>query len=74
MVAPFLYPPGGKGDTNLPYWLSSVIGIVVLTAGVTWWAGWRIVIPWLGRFRWVEGKGMLADGTVVVQFQKAKRA
>ena len=74
MVAPFLYPPGGKGDTNLPYWLSSVIGIVVLAGGVGWWFGWRILRPWVGGWRWEERKERLRDGTVVVTFRKVKGA
>ena len=72
MVAPFLYPPGGKGDTSLPYWLSSVVGIVVLGAAVVYWFVWWILLPRLGNFRYAERKTELKDGTVVIQFQKQK--
>ena len=74
VVAPFLYPPGGKGDTNLPYWLSSVVGIIVLVAAIVYWFVWRIVLPRLGRFQYVERKTVLGDGTVVIQFEKDKIA
>jgi amino acid transporter len=38
MVAPFLRPPGGKGDTSLPYWLYPVASIAILLTGVVYWA------------------------------------
>ncbi|MCJ1308281.1 hypothetical protein MMC25_001934 [Agyrium rufum] len=72
MVAPFLRPPGGKGDTSLPYWLYPIVGIVVLAVGVSYWFLWRVGLPWLGGFRWVERKRVLRDGTVVTTFKKEK--
>ena len=72
IVAPFLYPPGGKGDTNLPYWLSSVVGIVVLLAAVIYWLVWWILLPRLGKFVYMERKTELRDGTVVIKFEKEK--
>jgi len=72
LIAPFLRPPGGKGDTSLPYWLYPIVGIAVLVAGVVYWACWRIVLPKLGGFRWVEGKESLKDGTVVKVFVREK--
>ncbi|ERS94882.1 high affinity methionine permease [Sporothrix schenckii 1099-18] len=74
LVAPFLRPPGGKGDTSLPYWLYPIIGIVVLLAGVVYWAVWRQLWPQLGGFSWAQRKETLADGTVVTTFYKEKRA
>lgn len=72
MVAPFLRPPGGVGDTSLPYWLSSVIGIVVLVAGAIWWAVWRKVLPAIGRYELVPRHEKLKDGTAVVVYGKVK--
>lgn len=74
LVAPFLRPPGGKGDTSLPYWLYPIIGIVVLLGGVLYWAIWRKLLPKLGGFEWRQQKETLADGTVVTTFYKEKRA
>lgn len=70
IVAPFLYPLGGKGDTSLPYWLSLVIGMVVLVAGVIYWFIWWVLLPRIGKFEYVERKTKLNDGTVMVQFHK----
>ncbi len=72
IVAPFLYPPGGKGDTSLPYWLYPIIGIVVLFSGVVYWAVWRKLLPWIGSYTLEQHKEQLADGTVVTTFKKVK--
>ncbi|KAJ6031004.1 hypothetical protein N7540_001736 [Penicillium herquei] len=73
LVAPFIRPPGGKGDTSLPYWLSSVIGIVILVAGVVYWAFWREIIPRIGGYRLVPEHEVLEDGTTVVVYKSVKR-
>jgi amino acid transporter len=66
LVAPFLRPPGGIGDTPpLPYWLYAVVGIAVLLAGVFYWFIWRIVLPKIGGYSLVQEKTVLKDGTVV---------
>lgn len=72
LVAPFLKPPGGKGDTSLPYWLYPIVGIVVLIFGAVCWFGWRVLWPKLGKFNWVESKVILKDGTVVTEWKKKK--
>ena len=74
MVAPFLRPPGGKGDTSLPYYLASLIGLVVLAASVGFWAIWRVVLPFVGRYRLEPTRETLKDGTVVVVYKRVKQA
>ncbi|PPJ51774.1 hypothetical protein CBER1_09665 [Cercospora berteroae] len=74
MAAPFLRPPGGKGDTTLPYWLSSVVGIAVLVMGAVWWAVWRKVLPAIGGYDLVPERERLDDGTNVVVYKKVKRS
>ncbi|KAM3414583.1 High-affinity methionine permease [Cercospora zeina] len=70
MIAPFLRPPGGKGDTSLPYYLSSVVGLVVLVAGAGWWVVWRKILPAIGRYDLVPEREKLDDGTMVVVYNK----
>ncbi|KAL9093855.1 MAG: hypothetical protein Q9165_003778 [Trypethelium subeluteriae] len=74
IIAPFLRPPGGKGDTSLPYWLYPIIGIVVLIGGGVYWAVWRKLLPTLGRYELVPRKESLNDGTVVTVFERVKTA
>ena len=73
LVAPFLRPPSGVGDTSLPYWLYPVVGIAILVAGVGYWFGWQKVLPSIGRFEWKRSKTYLEDGTVVTQFKPVKQ-
>ncbi|EMD32253.1 hypothetical protein CERSUDRAFT_88248 [Gelatoporia subvermispora B] len=72
LVAPFLRPPGGIGDTPpLPYYLYCLVGIGVMVAGVVYWAAWRVVPRWFG-YEFVPRKESLSDGTVVILFSAAK--
>ncbi|TFY64040.1 hypothetical protein EVG20_g6076 [Dentipellis fragilis] len=73
LVAPFLRPPGGIGDTPpLPYYLYCLVGIAVLAASVVYWALWRIVFPKLFGYTLEMRKDILADGTVVTLFEHIK--
>lgn len=73
IIAPFIRPPGGIGDTPpLPYWLYPIVGIVILISSVVYWFIWRVVMPNLGHFQWRETKTSLADGTVVTTFVQDK--
>ncbi|KAH9836157.1 high affinity methionine permease [Rhodofomes roseus] len=73
LVAPFIRPPGGIGDTPpLPYYLYCLVGIAVMVVGVLWWAAWRVVPRWFG-YKFIGRKEKLDDGTVVTLFSLAKR-
>ncbi|EMD33635.1 hypothetical protein CERSUDRAFT_98198 [Gelatoporia subvermispora B] len=72
IVAPFLRPPGGIGDTPpLPYYLYCLVGLAVLAFGVLYWAAWKIVPGWFG-YEFVPRKERLSDGTVVALFSLKK--
>ncbi|KAG2357797.1 amino acid permease-domain-containing protein [Suillus spraguei] len=73
LVAPFLRPPGGIGDTPpLPYYLYCLVGIAIMLAGVLYWAGWRIILPKVFGYEFVPKKETLDDGTVVTVFSSRK--
>ncbi|KAJ5901483.1 hypothetical protein N7495_002011 [Penicillium taxi] len=72
LVAPFVRPPGGTGDTSLPYWLSSVVGIAILLSGVVYWAIWQKVLPAIGKYHLVPEHDHLSDGTAVIIYKKQK--
>ncbi|KAN0135782.1 high-affinity methionine permease [Lactarius tabidus] len=73
LVAPFIRPPGGIGDTPpLPYYLYCLIGIAILVVGVLYWAVWKLVLPYVFGFRLVPKKKVLKDGTVVTLFEKVE--
>jgi len=72
LVAPFIRPPGGVGDTPpLPYYLYCLVGIAIMVAGVIYWAAWR-KLPSLFGYEFVSRKEQLADGTVVTLFSTEK--
>ncbi|OSD05040.1 amino acid transporter [Trametes coccinea BRFM310] len=65
LVAPFIRPANGVGDTPpLPYYLYCLVGIGVLAFGALYWAAWRLVPRWFG-YEMVERKEALSDGTFV---------
>ena len=65
LVAPFLPPENGVGDTPpLPYFLYPLVGIGVITLGLLYWAAWRLLPGWLG-YELVPRKWTLKDGTAV---------
>lgn len=73
LIAPFLRPPGGKGDTSLPYWLYAVVGIGVLVAGVVYWAIWYILLPRFGNYKLAPQHEKLKDGTTVVVYKRVPK-
>lgn len=74
LVAPFIRPPGGKGDTSLPYWLPSVVGIVVLLFGVVYWVFWQRVLPAIRNYDLTPEHAVLSDGTTVVVYKKHQKS
>ena len=66
LVAPFLKPANGVGDTPpLPYYLYCLVGIAIMVTGVLYWAAWRVLLPRVLRRDLVPRKEVLGDGTVV---------
>ncbi|KAF9239125.1 amino acid transporter [Melanogaster broomeanus] len=73
LVAPFLPPANGVGDTPpLPYYLYCLVGIGVMVVGVLYWAGWRVLLPKVFGYELVPRKEILEDGTVVTLFSRRK--
>ncbi|KAG1903044.1 amino acid transporter [Suillus fuscotomentosus] len=73
LVAPFLRPPGGVGDTPpLPYYLYCLVGIAIMLAGVLYWAVWRILLPKVFGYKLVPRKEKLDDGTIVAVLSNQK--
>ncbi|OPB41247.1 Amino acid transporter [Trichoderma guizhouense] len=73
LVAPFLRPPGGKGDTSLPYWLYAVVGISILAASVVYWLVWWVAAPKLGGYKLVPHNEPLKDGTNVIVYHRVSK-
>ncbi|QKX60187.1 uncharacterized protein TRUGW13939_07330 [Talaromyces rugulosus] len=74
LVAPFLRPPGGKGDTSLPYYLYAVVGIALLAASVVYWFVWWVAAPAVGKYKLEPRREYLKDGTAVVVYKRVATA
>lgn len=73
LIAPFLKPANGVGDTPpLPYYLYCLVGIAIMFAGVLYWAAWRILLPKVFGYELLPRKETLDDGTVVTVFSNKK--
>ena len=73
LVAPFIRPDGGKGDTSLPYYLYAIVGIAVLVLSVFAWLVWWVIMPKVGGFEWKKRKVQIDHGTMVTQFYPEKK-
>ena len=72
LVAPFLRPPGGKGDTSQPYWAYPLVGIGVMVSGLVYYVVLVHILPRIGNYSLKHEKIVLADGTHVMKFVKSK--
>ncbi|KAF7425979.1 hypothetical protein PC9H_008341 [Pleurotus ostreatus] len=73
MIAPFLPPANGVGDTPpIPYYVYCLVGIGIMLLGVVYWAVWRVVLPRVFGYNLVPRKEALDDGTVVTLFSRQK--
>ncbi|KAK2046124.1 hypothetical protein LZ31DRAFT_221302 [Colletotrichum somersetense] len=51
VVMPFVRPSNGKGSTSLPYWLSSVVALAILSLGIVYYTLWFVIGPRLIGYR-----------------------
>ncbi|KAF7298689.1 Amino acid transporter [Mycena indigotica] len=73
LVAPFLKPANGVGDTPpLPYYLYCLVGIAIMATGFIYWGVWRILLPKVFGYRLQPRKVQLEDGTFVTLFSREK--
>lgn len=74
LVAPFLRPPGGIGDTPpLPYWLYCVVGIGILLASVVYWFVWWVAAPKMGKYALIPQNEPLEGGTTVIVYHRVAK-
>ncbi|KAI0365761.1 amino acid transporter [Pilatotrama ljubarskyi] len=65
LVAPFIRPANGVGDTPpLPYYLYCLVGIGVLAFGALYWVAFRLAPTWFS-YEVIQRKEALSDGTFV---------
>lgn len=67
---PFVRPPNGKGNTSLPYWLSSVVALAILSLGVIYYTVRFVLTPRLFDYRHEKIQVELSDGSTVTRFRR----
>ncbi|KAK9858302.1 hypothetical protein MYU51_019301 [Penicillium brevicompactum] len=69
LVMPFVPPPNGKGSTSLPYYLSPVVALAILSLGIIYYVGRFVLLPWIFNYR-LELKAIeLSDGSQVSRYK-----
>lgn len=69
---PFVSPPGGKGNTSLPYWLSSVVALSILALGIIYYVLRFVLAPWVFGYKHVTLQKELSDGSAVSRYRRVK--
>jgi hypothetical protein len=69
---PFVRPPDGKGNTSLPYWLSSVVALAILSLGIAYYALRFVIVPRVFGYRHETLQKELSDGSAVTRFKIVK--
>jgi hypothetical protein len=72
LIMPFVRPPSGKGSTNLPYWLSPIVALAILSLGVVYYTIRFVALPWAFGYTLEAVAVELSDGSAVTRY-KAKK-
>ncbi|CAG7916669.1 unnamed protein product [Penicillium olsonii] len=69
LIMPFVPPPNGKGSTSLPYWLTPVVALAILSLGVIYYVGRFVLLPWIFGYRLELQAVDLSDGSQVSRYK-----
>ncbi|KAJ5091616.1 hypothetical protein NUU61_006486 [Penicillium alfredii] len=69
LVMPFVPPPNGKGSTSLPYWLSPVVALAILSLGAIYYVARFVLLPWIFGYRLELSAVELSDGSQVSRYK-----
>ncbi|KAL2213206.1 amino acid transporter [Sarocladium strictum] len=73
IVMPFVRPPGGKGSTSLPYWLSSVVAVSILALGIVYYTVRWVLVPKAFGYTHETLQKELSDGSAVTRYRRVKQ-
>ncbi|KAL3425200.1 amino acid transporter [Phlyctema vagabunda] len=72
VIMPFVRPPNGKGNTSLPYWLSSVVPLGILSLGIIYYLVRFVALPKAFGYTLVTRQEELSDGSTVSRYRRVK--
>lgn len=70
---PFVRPPNGKSSTSLPYWLSPVVALGILSLGIVYYVLRFVLLPWIFGYDLQLVAVELSDGSQVTRYKKMKK-
>lgn len=70
IIMPFVRPPNGKGNTSLPYWLSSVVALAILSLGIWYYLLRFVLTPRIFGYTHEKIEVELTDGSTVTRFRR----
>jgi hypothetical protein len=72
LVMPFVPPSNGKGNTSLPYYLSPVVALAILSVGVIYYTIRFVLLPWAFGYELESVVVDLSDGSQVSRYKIKK--
>ncbi|QKX63426.1 uncharacterized protein TRUGW13939_10596 [Talaromyces rugulosus] len=72
LVMPYVRPPDGKGNTNLPYWLTSVVALAILSLGIIYYILRFVLAPRIFGYVLQPVAVELSDGSQVTRYKVSK--
>ncbi|KAJ5744653.1 hypothetical protein N7533_009523 [Penicillium manginii] len=72
LVMPFVPPSNGKGNTSLPYYLSPVVALAILSVGVIYYTIRFVLLPWAFGYELEPVVVDLSDGSQVSRYKIKK--
>ncbi|TIC00628.1 amino acid transporter [Wallemia mellicola] len=71
LIAPFVPPK--DNDSNIPYYLSSVVSLSITLLGVVWYFVRFIIAPFLFRYKLVPKYKDLPDGSRITRYKRISK-
>lgn len=69
---PFVRPPNGKGNTNLPYWLTSVVALGILSLGIVYYVLRFVLAPRVFGYVLKPVAVELSDNSQVTRYKMSR--
>ncbi|KAF5005344.1 hypothetical protein FDECE_8202 [Fusarium decemcellulare] len=73
IVMPFVRPPGGKGNTSLPYWLSPFVSVAIMALGILYYAARFVIAPFVFGYKHERIQQELSDGSKITRFRRIRQ-
>lgn len=73
VVMPFVRPPGGEGNTSLPYWLSFAVPLGILSVRIVYFLLRFVLAPQVFGYHQETLQKELSDGSTVTRVGRVEK-